>query len=136
MLPPDFGGVLDPFAGVGGVHTLGLESIGVEIEPEWARAHPRNIYASALALPFRKATFDTAITSSTYANRFADAHAARDGSTRRSYAHNLRSMTGGPQPPAASGQLRRAAMGASYRASHEDAWAELKRVLMPRGTFI
>jgi hypothetical protein len=136
MLPPDPGRVVDPFAGVGGVHTLRLYSTGVEIEAEWARAHPRNICASALALPFRNATFDTAITSPTYGNRFADAHTARDGSRRRSYTHDLRAMTGDPNRrlhPDSSGALQ---WGVAYRAFHEDAWGELKRVLVARGSFI
>ena len=34
--------VLDPFAGVGGIHSLEncRSTAGVELEPEWAAAHP------------------------------------------------------------------------------------------------
>jgi hypothetical protein len=45
--------VLDPFAGTGGVHELiGYETLGVELEPEWAALHPRTILGDATALPF------------------------------------------------------------------------------------
>src|SRR5712692_2421523 len=64
--------VLDPFAGVGGVHALGFDSVGVELETEWATQHPRTIVANALALPFAPGTFDAVITSPAYGNRLAD----------------------------------------------------------------
>ena len=38
--------LVDPFAGLGRIHTLGidgLETRGLELEPEWARAHPRDL---------------------------------------------------------------------------------------------
>jgi hypothetical protein len=36
------GPILDPYAGIGRVHELGRDdTLGIEIEPEWASAHPR-----------------------------------------------------------------------------------------------
>src|SRR5580704_14131716 len=66
--------LLDPFAGVGSVHTLCSESalgqgdlwgtmtsriatVGIELEPEWACQHPRTMVGDARALPFAHATF-------------------------------------------------------------------------------
>lgn len=76
--------VLDPFAGVGGVHQLadagGIETYGVELQPEWARAHPDTICGSVLELPslFPAGTFTVLATSPTYGNRMADHHDAAD----------------------------------------------------------
>ena len=46
--------VLDPMAGVGRIHELDhryiSETIGVEIEPEWAAAHPGTEVGDATAL--------------------------------------------------------------------------------------
>jgi tRNA G10 N-methylase Trm11 len=81
--------VLDPFAGTGRVNDLGLDSVGVEIEPEWAGMSPRTLVGDATALPFPAGTFGAVITSPTYGNRMADHHDARDGSRRTTYRHLL-----------------------------------------------
>lgn len=74
--------VLDPFAGVGGVHDLAEQSIstvGVELEPEWAHAHPDTIVGSVLALPPEwRGRFGALVTSPCYGNRMADHHEAKD----------------------------------------------------------
>lgn len=70
--------VLDPFAGVGGVHALPGSTFGVEIEPEWAAAHPRTRVGDATALPWRARSFDVVCTSPCYGNRMADSHEARE----------------------------------------------------------
>lgn len=77
---------LDPFAGEGlKFHALAdpydtdlLELVGVELEPEWAANHPRNIVADSTRLPFDDQSFDIAVTSCCYGNRMADDHDNRD----------------------------------------------------------
>src|SRR2546426_4572611 len=70
--------VLDPFAGVGGIHNLrGYRTAGMELEPEWASASPSTIVADAVKLPFADATFDALVSSPCYGNRMADHHEAR-----------------------------------------------------------
>lgn len=125
--------VLDPFAGVGGVHQLrdlaGVETVGVELEPEWARAHSDTIVGNALALPFAAGTFDAVVTSPAYGNRMADHHEARDVSRRRTYRHTL----GRPLSADNAGGLQ---WSPAYRALHEQAWAEAVRVLRPGGRLV
>jgi len=123
--------VLDPFAGTGRIHELGpaWDTVGVEIEPEWAHLHPRTIVGNALALQFEDGSFDAICTSPTYGNRFADHHEARDGSVRRTYRHDL----GRALHPDNSGQLQ---WGEKYREFHAHAWAEALRVLRDGGRFV
>lgn len=138
LLPP--GVILDPFAGIGKVHQLAdvtRTTVGIEIEPVWANAHPRTIQGNALALPFDDASFDGAFTSPVYGNRMSDHHNAKDGSTRRSYTHDLRRTLADPEAmlhPDNTGALY--AWQSRYWHLHERAWAELLRVLKPGGRFI
>ncbi len=122
----DYPRVLDPFAGVGLVHLLPNETVGVEIEPEWADMHPRTIVGDAMSLPFARHSFDAVFTSPTYGNRLADHHNAQDGSTRRSYTHDL----GHALHPDNSGQLQ---WGDEYRALHIKAWYQMTHVVRPGG---
>ncbi len=63
--------LLGPEAGL--IHRLGRDdTIGVEIEPEWAAMHPRTIQGDAAALPFPDASFGVVVTSPPYGNRMAD----------------------------------------------------------------
>jgi len=132
---PDGSRLLDPFAGSGRVHRLGepdidlrYETIGVELEVEWAAMHPGTIVGDATALPFPDSSFAMAATSPTYGNRMADHHEARDGSYRRTYRHTL----GRPLSANNAGGMQ---WGDAYRRLHEVAWAELRRVLVPCGLF-
>lgn len=75
--------VLDPFAGVGGVHELAEENVhtyGVELQPEWAAAHERTVCMSVLDFPksWDGELFDAIVTSPCYGNRMADSHDAQD----------------------------------------------------------
>jgi tRNA G10 N-methylase Trm11 len=125
--------VLDPFAGTGRIHEVGAlagcETVGVELEPEWASMHPATVNGTALALPFADATFDAIVTSPTYGNRMADHHDARDASRRITYTHVL----GRPLSPDNSGAMQ---WGPEYRRFHDKAWREAVRVLKPGGRFV
>lgn len=135
LLPPS-ALVLDPFAGTGLIHELDADTVGVEIQPEWANLHPDTIVGNALLLPFRDESFDVVATSPCFGNRYADHHVAHDGSERRSYTHDLRAMTGDfdrELHPDNAGLLH---WGLMYRSFHEQAWAEAYRVLKPGGVFV
>ena len=59
--------VLDPMAGVGRIHELDalsvFDTVGVELESEWATQHPRTVVGDATALRFADCTFDAVVTS-------------------------------------------------------------------------
>ena len=64
--------VLDPFAGTGKIHSLPFETVGVEIEPEWAQMSNNTIVGDATDLQFANCEFDAICTSPTYGNRMAE----------------------------------------------------------------
>jgi SAM-dependent methyltransferase len=121
--------VLDPFAGTGRIHQLANETIGIEIEPEWAALHPKTYIGNAVALGFDDDEFDAIVTSPTYGNRLADSHNASDPELRRSYTHDL----GRQLAEDNSGQMQ---WGPEYRHLHRRAWDEAKRVLRPGGRLV
>lgn len=131
-----FDRVLDPFAGVGGVHRLrgsaGVrETVGVELEPEWADKHEATRVGDArdVAVLFKGQLFDAIVTSPTYGNRLADHHNATDDSIRPTYKHTLgRDLTDGN-----TGAMQ---WGAAYRDLHSDVWAACVEVLRPGGLFV
>lgn len=121
--------VLDPFAGTGKIHLLPFNTVGVEIEPEWASLHPQTICGDATCLPFDDHTFDAVCTSPTYGNRMADHHNARDASKRMTYTHTLGRQLNNNN----SGKMQ---WGNQYKLLHLQAWQEVSRVLKPSGIFI
>jgi hypothetical protein len=79
--------VLDPFAGVGGIHTLNdppqIMTRGLELEPEWARQHVLTLVGDVLTYDFRRMMttyyrFDVIATSPCYGNRMADHQDAKE----------------------------------------------------------
>lgn len=130
--------VLDPFAGIGGIHKIPdilgnvdvyVDTYGIEREPAWACAHPRTREGSALDLPFKTDRFDFIVTSPCYGNRMADHHNAKDGSRRITYRHYY----GEELHEDNAGTLQ---WGHVYRDFHKRAWVEAKRVLKPNGIFV
>ena len=125
--------VLDPFAGVGGIHRLReltngtVQTVGLELEPEWSAAHPGTIAGDVLAMPAEWVDrFDAVVTSPCYGNRMADAHDARDASRRNTYRHALGRQL---SPGSAAGMQ----WGREYRRFHRDAMLAVLRVLRPGG---
>ena len=123
------GTVLDPFAGTGKIHSLPFNTVGVEIEPEWAEMHPLTEVGDATKLRFGDETFDGICTSPTYGNRMADCHNAKDGSKRNTYTHCL----GRKLHENNSGKMQ---WGKQYMELHEMAWNECFRVLRVGGIFV
>lgn len=121
--------VLDPFAGTGRIHQLPNETVGIEIEPEWAALHDDTICGSALALPFDSDSFDAIVTSPTYGNRLADAGYSATPDRRHSYTFDLGRKLSNDN----SGGMY---WGARYRTFHEEAWDEANRVLRSGGRFV
>ena len=129
--------VLDPFAGVGGIHQLlrnpEVFTYGLEIEPEWASQHPGTRVGSALNMGnwdyWGADEFDIIATSPCYGNRMADTYDGRDGSSRRTYRISL-----GRMPSEGSSAMMQ--WGDAYRVFHRRAWAECTRVTTPNAIFI
>lgn len=129
--------ILDPFAGTGRIHDLHPEwdTVGVELEPDWAALHPRTRQGSALDLPTGLGTFAAVVTSPCYGNRMADSHNAADPERRRSYTHDL----GRTLHPDNTGTLhwRNGGKGSlGYRDFHEQAWGQVVTVLDPGGVLV
>lgn len=134
--------VLDPFAGVGRIHQLPNKTLGLEIEKEWADAHKKTInidvfeWMRRLRLSEEVLRIPAIFTSPTYGNRFADHHNAKDPSTRRSYTHDMRTLTGDNDrhlDPNNSGVMQ---WGKEYRNFHRRVWSELEMLMEPGGRFV
>lgn len=156
--------LLDPFAGVGKIHELTkalpwLTTIGVELEPEWARQHDRTYVGDATKLLIESDSVDVVATSPCYGNRMADTY---DGKGLcRACAGVGRSLSG-PEPtpvevtcPRCKGTGRdvssrmtyRTALGRmpstgssstlqwgeAYKDLHRKAIGEMRRVVRPGG---
>jgi len=130
--------ILDPFSGVGRCHDLGWpRTVGVELEMPWCRVQEGPVVrADSTALPFRAQTFDAAVTSPTYGNRFADKHKAKDGSVRRSYTHDLRTSTGDEDYQLHPGNTGGMKWGRDYWRVHGAVYDEVWRVLVDGGLFV
>jgi len=134
---PEDARILDPFSGVGRCHDLGWPgTVGVELEMPWCRVQEGPVVrGDSTRLPFAACTFDAAVTSPTYGNRFADKHRALDGSVRRSYTHDLRASQGEDYAlhPGNTGGMK---WGREYWRVHGAVYDEVWRVLVDGGLFV
>lgn len=153
--------VLDPFAGVGGIHDIWPVSVGVELEREWAQQSEKaTIQGNALTLPFASETISVVATSPCYGNRMADHHNAKEkcrpckgtghavadgnkqwvicpkceGKGRREYDRLTYRHKLGRMPSEGSSAVMQ--WGPAYRSFHEEAWWEVHRVLEGNGLFL
>lgn len=125
--------VLDPFAGVGGIHRLDKwQTIGVEIEPEWASAHPDTIVGDStrLATLFDLDSIDAIVTSPAYGNRMADNYAGDPNNSRR---FTYRIALGRTLDENNGAGLQ---WGYDYRVLHAAVWESCHAVLRPGGLMI
>jgi len=135
---PDGARVLDPFAGVGGVHSLTrFDTVGVELEPEWANAHDRTLVGDSrfLSILFGFEIFDAVITSPGYASRMSDRYAGDPkGSKRVTYRVSLgRPLTDGS---GAAVQWSSAKEISEYKAIHKAVWESCFQVLKHDGLLL
>ena len=125
--------ILDPMAGVGGVHQLqipgAVATTGLEIEPEWAAQHPDTLEGDATDMPFGKECFEMIVTSPPYGNRMADQFISKDGTKRITYYHFL----GRRLHENSSAGMQ---FGPAYCKTMRDILVECKRVLVPDGIFV
>jgi len=131
--------ILDPMAGVGGIHklyeicTTRVRTCGIELEQEWADCHPNTEQGSCLELPhnYRGDDWDWIIVSPPYGNRMADSHTP--GPNDKSYRNTYRHRLGRPLSEDSGAGLQ---WGGRYREFHTEAWVEAYRVLKPGGFFV
>lgn len=128
--------LVDPFAGTGRIHELrpAWETIGVEIEFEWASLHPATVCADSRDLvdvldALGVDQVDAVATSPAYGNRLADSYDAYDPEARRSYSIDLgRALT--------EGNGAGLQWGDRYRALHLQVWEQCAEVLRPGGLLL
>lgn len=128
--------VLDPFAGIGGIHALRPDHVtwGIEIEPEWALVDDRTIVGDArmVAELLPGQMFDAIATSPAYGNRLADAfYNAYDPEARRTYALDL----GRPLDPSNGAGMHFGTDG-DYEQLHREVWRAVVDALRPAGLFL
>lgn len=127
--------ILDPFAGVGGVHNLypQYDTVGIEIEPEWATQHPRNIcgdsrtLAKLLPLHGISIPVDAIVTSPGYSNRMSDNYS---GDPKGSKRYTYRIFLGRELDDNNGAKYN---WGSSYRRLHAEVWSQCVNVLKPGG---
>lgn len=99
--------ILDPFAGIGGVHGLRdrypCRTVGIDLEPEFAACHPDTLcgdsrHAGSLLFDAGVGRPDVLVTSPAYGNRFADQYLGSDTEKCRD-CKGLGQITSSTYPP-------------------------------------
>lgn len=123
--------ILDPFAGVGGIHFLypKYQTVGVEIEQEWADEHPMNICGDSTELSkmFDPQSFDAIITSPAYGNRMSDQY---QGDAKNSKRYTYRISLGRELSDNNGAKFN---WSKNYRELHSKIWNECYIVLKSGG---
>lgn len=128
--------ILDPFAGVGRIHELGeygYNTVGVELECEWADQHPNTICGDSRHLTEILGgpdDFDAVVTSPAYGNRMADAYAGDAKGSRR---HTYRIDLGRPLDANNGAGMH---FGFDYKMLHTQVWKQCRQVLTPGGLMV
>lgn len=126
------GTVLDPMAGVGGIHSLAggdIRTLGIELEYEWASQHSDTYCGDALNVrtildELGVGKVQGIVVSPPYGNRMADQYVPKDSDDSRRFTYRLslgREMTEGN-----SGAMQ---WGDAYRAFHRRLWWRCIEVL-------
>lgn len=123
--------ILDPFAGIGGIHFLSpkYNTIGVEIEKEWAEQHSQNIWYDSTKLTelFVSNSFDAIVTSPAYGNRMSDRY---KGDAKNSKRYTYRISLGRDLSENNGAQFN---WSKKYRELHSLVWKECFQVLKSNG---
>ena len=125
--------ILDPFAGVGGIHDLrghGYQTMGVEIVGKWAFARSGTVLGDAteIAMIFAGQQFDAVVTSPTWGNGLGQRSPHPNAGDGKRYAYA--DAVGEKLEPTNTGGVR---FGKRYRALHETVWAQCNELLRPGG---
>lgn len=137
--------VVDPFAGVSRIHEIAElaevpNSFGIELEQEWAEQWTNTPTRQTVTgdsrdlceiLQTHNIQTQCFLTSSTYGNRMADHHIAKDKSTRNTYTHQL----GHPLTEGNTGMMHFAHNG-QYETTHQQIWQQCHNHLNTNGKLI
>ena len=156
---------LDGMAGKGNIHKLSrriewLQTIGVEIEPEWALTSPKTVVGDFLKIDLSGfGLFDFYISSPVYGNRMSDSYVAKDlckgcdgegfqislksgnkiqctkcNGNKLSKRYTYRSFLGRKPSEGSSATLHFPSEG--YKLFHYAAWKKVYEVLKPGAFFV
>ena len=133
------GRLLDPFAGIGRIATLGgyWNFHGCELEPEWAKqaeALGMKVHVGdASNMPWPDEQFAALVTSPAYGNRLADSYAPDMSDPKNKNRRSYRIYLGRELSPGSGASEK---WGDEYRRIHRAVWEECHRVLAPGGVFV
>lgn len=132
--------ILDPLAGVGGVHKLASpkrRTLGIEIEPEWANQHPLTVCDDAFNMEAVLAArgikeVDAIVVSPPYGNRLADQYVPPDTDKSKRFTYRL-----SLDRELSDNNVAKFHFGSDeYASFHRELWAKCSEVLKVGGLFI